>query len=740
LSTTLSTARLFVMSSAICAGLVACSGSDDDDPPAPPPVGEAKIHILSSDPSMASGGDALVSIDVPSGVSPQDVSLQLNGAAVTDQLQFDPASGTLRGVVQGMAEGANTLTAAVPGGATTTLTVTNYPSTGQIFGPHQRPWICETEASGLGAPPAVGPCTAETRYDWFYRTTAGTFAPLPSPTRPFPADLAQTTTTEGQTVDYIVRVESGVIDESIYRIAILDDPTREISNPWSPGGTKPGAGWNGKLSYPLTGGANPGFRSGRNVVTSALQDIPLSLGFAVAFGTRNVLGTGNDDLVSAESMMMIKERFIEQYGVPRFTIGSGTSGAAIQQHLISQNYPGLLDALTLGISYPDVVSLVDIIDCHILRNYFDSIAEPAAWPGERRSKVDGYAVATNGPNAGTTVCQTGWAGRAEALQDADGSHPTVGFDAAVPLNLRYDPVNNPTGARGTLWDANVLSIGIDPATGFARSLYDNVGVQYGFKAVNRGDITVAEFLDLNEKIGGRDVDGNLIPQRSVGDKVGIANAFRYGRIATGENWTLPMIYTRDYRDFNNDIHTRERDFAALERMRMATGTTENTVTWTVPVGEVPGVNLARMALLAHNQWLENILADTSSRSYAEKVIANKPADAKDACWDAAGTKTEEAPTLDPSAACNQLFPVHENTRLAAGGPISAHILKCQLKPVDAADYAVPFTPQELDRLRAIFPEGVCDWSKSGVGERQLEGTRFRFTSPGVGVSMPPAQQ
>jgi hypothetical protein len=39
-----------------------------------------------------------------------------------------------------------------------------------------------------------------------------------------------------------VRVESGVIDESIYRIAIIDDPTNPISNPW-PSGKKPGPGW-----------------------------------------------------------------------------------------------------------------------------------------------------------------------------------------------------------------------------------------------------------------------------------------------------------------------------------------------------------------------------------------------------------------------------------------------------------------------------------------------------------------
>jgi hypothetical protein len=75
------------------------------------------------------------------------------------------------------------------------------------------------------------------------------------------------------------------------------------------------------------------------------RNTELSLGFALAFGTRNTLGTGCNDLVSAETLMMINERFIEGFGMPKFTIGSGGSGGAMQQRLIVQNYPGLLDAI-----------------------------------------------------------------------------------------------------------------------------------------------------------------------------------------------------------------------------------------------------------------------------------------------------------------------------------------------------------------------------------------------------------
>jgi Tannase-like family of unknown function (DUF6351) len=688
------------------------------------------ITTLSSGPDRVSGGDVLVRIDVPPRVSLADVQVVLNGTNVTGAFLPDVASHALVGLVAGLQDGHNVLTARTRrGGQSGRLEIRNFPIHGPIFsGPHQVPWICETDTSGLGLA-LDAQCTVPRRYDWFYRTTAGTFQPLPSLIPPFPADLAQTTTIDGHTVDYIVRVESGTIDKSIYRIAILDDPTNPIANPWSAGGQKPGPGWNGKLSYPFGGGCAAGYRSGRNTVTSALSHDPLSLGFAVAFGTRNTLGTGCDDVVSAETGAMIKEHFIEHYGVPKFTIGSGGSGGAIQQHLIAHNYPGLLDALTPGISYPDIISVApDVLDCRLLNNYFNNIANPASWPGSRRATVDGYAVATAGATPGNTVCQNGWAGLANSFQNALGNEPGRGFDPVVPLEVRYDPVTNPSGIRATIWDGQVNVFGRDPDTGFARSAYDNVGVQYGLNALNAGQITKEEFLDLNDRIGGLDVDGNIVPERSLGDLKAIQAAYRTGRVVTsGENLSLPIIDVRDYRDHLADHHTKVRTFAFLERLQRANGTTANQVNWLTAGTTPPSPNLNLMALLAHNEWLENILADTSDDPYPVKVIRNKPASLKDACWDAAGARHEEPATLDPSATCNQLFPVHDNVRIAAGGPLAGDILKCRLKRIDFDDYAVTFTQEEKNRLKAAFPQGVCDWSGRGIQQRPVAGIWLDFS-------------
>ena len=48
-------------------------------------------------------------------------------------------------------------------------------------------------------------------------------------------------------------------------------------------------------------------------------------------------------------------------------------------------------------------------------------------------------------------------------------------------------------------------------------------------------------------------------------------------------------------------------------------------------------------------------------------------------------------------------------------------MKCQLKPIEALDYKVTFTSAELARLNAIFPNGVCDWSKPGMNQSLPDG-------------------
>jgi hypothetical protein len=65
----------------------------------------------------------------------------------------------------------------------------------------------------------------------------------------------------------------------------------------------------------------------------------------------------------------------------------------------------------------------------------------------------------------------------------------------------------------------------------------------------------------------------------------------------------------------------------------------------------------------------------------------------------------------------------------AGAGVAADIVKCRLKPIDPRDYGVRFTAAETARLRAIFPAGVCDWAKPGVGQQPPAGTWLSFGAP-----------
>ena len=138
---------------------------------------------------------------------------------------------------------------------------------------------------------------------------------------------------DGKTVDYIVRRERGTINRAIYEIAMVANPSDPAPDPWSKS-----AGWNGRLVYSFGGGCAAGYRQG--LPGGAINDEFLGHGYAVAVSSLNVFGNNCDDVISSETAMMVKEHFIEEFGVPVHTIGTGGSGGAIQQYMMAQNYPG----------------------------------------------------------------------------------------------------------------------------------------------------------------------------------------------------------------------------------------------------------------------------------------------------------------------------------------------------------------------------------------------------------------
>ena len=688
---------------------LAYAGDDDGD--RHPGDNAFKIDVLSSRPYMVSGGDALVRVTVKKkDVSLGAVRVELNGANVTGAFRADAGARTLTGLVTGMRLGENELSVDAKGKghgrADADITLTNYPIQGPIIsGPHEFPFACTTTtfvpfpgSPALGAP-LDSDCSVDRRVQYVYRSTANTFKSLPQPYSPLPADVANTATG----VPYIVRLETGTINRAIYQTAVLHNPNDAAPSPFSPP-----AGWNKRLVYPLGGGCIGGWYFQGSDIESVVNHSYLNLGYAVAAATLNTFGNNCNDLLSSETVVMVKERFIESYGVPLLTIGTGGSGGAYQSNQTGDNYPRTFDGIVTTSSFPDVTTgMVPMGNSRLLDIYFNK-TRPGVYSVAQKKAISGYLQPDGMINHMSNV-------RGPRMD------PRVEFPAQIPAGVgtdrRYDPATNPFGARGDVYDHTVNVYGVIPNTPFpgsakfAQRPLDNVGLQYGLKALNDGAISVDQFLDLNEVIGGFDIDFNHVNNRTVHYKDATKRAYQGGRILNGGGGLASMaIITRmgaGDLNVNGDVHVRYHAQAIRQRLINANGNADNQAIYG---------NLAPMDLMIEQvgRWLAAVKADNSERSLREKVIANRPADVVDACWTTAGVKIVEPQTLTGNGQCNQLFPVGLSPELVAGSPINVDIIKCQLKPIDMADYRLPFTAQQRAKLAAIFPAGVCDWSKKGV--------------------------
>jgi hypothetical protein len=291
--------------------------------------------------------------------------------------------------------------------------------------------------------------------------------------------------------------------------------------------------------------------------------------------------------------------------------------------------------------------------------------------------------------------------------------------------------------RCTYQDNLVNVFGTDPKTGFARNPFDNVGVQYGLKALNDGKITFDQFIDINTRIGGHDSDGKIVPPRAVGDPEAIRRAYETGRMNafTGGAASIPIVDIRTYNDGdplgrgdpNVDVHDRYHSFIVRARLLKYNGTAANHVMLTAATFGAPQLDartersplnlVSTEALTQMDKWLSAIAADGSSKPKAQKVADNRPADLVDACYpQKAGPLIGAIEKITDVARCNTFFPYAGDARLVAGAPVTDDVLKCALKPVDAKDYAVAPTAEQLAQLRKVFPDGVCDYSKPGVGQ------------------------
>ena len=218
-------------------------------------------------------------------------------------------------------------------------------------------------------------------------------------------------------------------------------------------------------------------------------------------------------------------------------------------------------------------------------------------------------------------------------------------------------------------------------------------------------------------------DGGATPApRREGNRKAQHAAYRSGMVFRGKI-DIPLIDWRHYLEPFLDMHNSHQSFASRQRMLDFDGDASNQVIWFTdarPTG--PMFDQTPMALDVIDEWMANIAANPS-----KGVGGNKPADAVDRCFSTDGSELATGDgvwngILDdgPKGACAQAFPVFGTSRIAAGGPIEGGIFACTRQPVQRAvaqGLYAPWAPtrEEVDRLREIFPDGVCDYTKGDLG-------------------------
>ena len=700
---------------------------------------EFAIRIVSSRSDSVSGGDVLVDLGPPMNFR---WSAQLNGQEVTTAFRHDEKTGHELALLDGLELGRNTLKIRAPGSKGQSIDIINHPMAGPIFsGNHQAPFICQTEVNGLG-PPLDVDCSARSIVKYYYKSTepvetdllalestAESLGPGFKPydlSAPSPIDVAKTVTRDGRTVPYIVRREVGTINRAVYDIELLHQPGQPLPTPW----TQPTPGWIGSLVYLVVGGCGAGYRQGALAGEIGAANEPfLSQGFATATATLSVAGVDCNDRISAETLAMVKEHFVKQFGVPRHTIGWGSSGGAINQQLTAQNYPGLLDGLALSISFPDEASTAQsITDCALLDRAFGNSNQ--SWTEQQKTAVSGFAT--------WRTCTGAWTdgqGHPWGILDPSQRCPPL-----IPKQMIYDPTANPKGLKCDIYNNEVNVFGRNPQTGFAFRPLDNVGVQYGLAAFNSGQINADQFIGLNTVIGGYDADGHIVPSRSEADFEAIRRAYQRGIVLTGGGGLseVPIIDEREYADDEANNHDSFRSFVTRARLIAANGNAQNQVILVYPRQsalellaskfrrDIGLPERTRELVFAMDGWLRAIAADNTSGTLSAKVVRDKPADLVDGCWTTDGEHISEPASHDKPTRCNRVYPSYGDPRIAAGGPLADDVLKCALKPISASDYAKPLTAEQLARIKTVFPTGVCDYSRAGVGQEVTRTVWQRF--------------
>ncbi len=704
------------------------------------------VLAVSGRPDLVSGGNARVAVAKVKGLKRSRVTVTLNGADVTQQFAVRPG-GRYETVLSGLRVGRNVVkatgrrkNAGRPHAGKDSdlrfagrLVLTNHPNGGPIFsGPQHGPYVCQAGALDEQ-------CNQPATYSFLYKSSN----PLQPGLQPYdpedpPSDVATTTSDTGETVPFIVRREDGFQARDRYTIMALWQP----GEPWTAYEQQPQ--FNNKVLIPHGGNCGASYAPGNPPLEDYAGTIPetpgyeqsyivaLGLGYAVLSTALDNTGHNCNVATEAESLLMAKERFVEEYGTIRYTIGTGCSGGSIAQNTIANSYPGIYQGLLTTCTYPDVITAgAQFADYHLMRRYFE---DPSLWaPGvvwlpTQIAAVEGHISMVNSIAADELLFKSAL----NPENDCSGSVDTVPGDTST----RYDSETNPGGVRCSALDIMKNLLGVRPQSawgaqekqigeGFAGLPLANIGIQYGLEPLRRGEISTQQFVDLNAQLGGIDVDLQNTAERTVGDIRSIGRAYRTGLINEGEHMDRVAIINFGGPD-PGIAHDYAHAFWVEDRMARAQGgSTPNRVMWFGATPLIGDPGWAVESLEDMDRWLAAVEADRSDRGLARKVAANRPADVTDRCSNVPGVlELPGGSGGEKQCVLPASLQLHLSTpREQAGDDAFNDRVACQLQPLERADYdflLLPLSDAQWTSLQATFPHGVCDYAKPGRGTQPNE--------------------
>jgi uncharacterized tannase-like protein DUF6351 len=191
-----------------------------------------KLELVSSRPDLASGDKVLIQAsDFP---KVETAQILLNAALSPAHFQRDDMGRELA-LVTGVRPGVNQIVLRIDGADRARLAFTDFPLSGPMFsGPQQQPWLCQTQTfrlpdgSNLGQAREADCSIPAPVVQYVYLDKAGHLHPLTAG-QETPSDVACTTTTDGKSVDFVVRVETGTVNRALSEIMESFAPKRSSS-------------------------------------------------------------------------------------------------------------------------------------------------------------------------------------------------------------------------------------------------------------------------------------------------------------------------------------------------------------------------------------------------------------------------------------------------------------------------------------------------------------------------------